>query len=281
MDIPVFLISFNRVTYLSMLVTWLEAHGYSNIQIVDNASTYPPLLDYLRSSPHKVHYLNNNMGHLAVWTCGRFTSELSTSYYIVSDCDILPVEQCPGDAVWHFQQVLEMYPEVTKVGFSLRIDDLPDSYVFKDEVINWEAQYWQKEIAPELFAAPIDTTFALYRPGIYPSQKKWWTALRTGAPYTARHLPWYQNSQELSDEEQYYQRSAEALSTHWSITDVQCIKEQNKLYHKEITTLRKEINSIRKNYFLVNKNPGALLKACVRKPYATLRRALKLSASLK
>ena len=49
-DIPIFVISYNRLTCLKLLVDYLCKHGYvKNIVIIDNASTYAPLLEYLDS----------------------------------------------------------------------------------------------------------------------------------------------------------------------------------------------------------------------------------------
>jgi hypothetical protein len=51
-----------------------------------------------------------------------------------------------------------------------------------------------------LFAAPVDTTLALYRPG-----GRWHlSGMRTGGKYQARHLPWYVDSAHPTQEELYY-----------------------------------------------------------------------------
>ncbi|MEZ5216955.1 MAG: hypothetical protein R2715_10310 [Ilumatobacteraceae bacterium] len=44
----------DRVTPLVQLVDWLERAGVEDIWLIDNASTFEPLLDYLRSTPHHV-----------------------------------------------------------------------------------------------------------------------------------------------------------------------------------------------------------------------------------
>lgn len=232
-NIPLFVIAYNRVAYLERLITWLEVAGYKNIHIVDNASVYPPLLDYLRKSTHHVHRMDRNYGHRVVWDCGQFDAILQNEFYAVTDCDVLPVEDCPAHAVGHFYQVLQQYPNHTKVGFSLKIDDLPDCYSFKQNVIKWENQFWNKTIVDGLFEAQIDTTFALYRPGIYPKDSRWWNAIRTDHPFTARHLPWYQDSSSLSEEERFYQSQLPPKSTHWSVSDPVLLQEQNFLLSRQ------------------------------------------------
>ena len=51
---PIFIQNFNQVSYLRRLIGWLDARGYQNICVIDNNSSYPPLLrfyDELESRP--------------------------------------------------------------------------------------------------------------------------------------------------------------------------------------------------------------------------------------
>ena len=45
-QIPIVINNFNRLGYLKRLIASLESRGYKNIHIIDNNSTYPPLLEY-------------------------------------------------------------------------------------------------------------------------------------------------------------------------------------------------------------------------------------------
>ena len=45
-NIPVFIICRDMVTPLGDLVAWLERNGHQRLILVDNASTYPPLVEY-------------------------------------------------------------------------------------------------------------------------------------------------------------------------------------------------------------------------------------------
>lgn len=240
---PIFIISFNRLGYLQQLVQWLEQAGYTNLHIIDNASTYPPLLRYLAQSPHQVHHMDKNYGHLVLWESGQFDAVIQSQPFVLTDCDVLPAQGCPHDVVAYLAQQLAIYTNKTKVGLSLRIDDLPDHYALKDQVIEWETPFWAHRLpdAP-LFDAAIDTTFAYYRPNIPPSDPKWWRALRTDAPYTAHHLPWYvDSSQPLTEEDLFYQRHVKAMSSQWSTTDAEALKVQNIELMKQINALRAEI----------------------------------------
>ena len=200
-SVPILITCYNRVEALRLLVGWLEAAGHERIVLVDNASTYEPLLAYYDETPHAVHRLGVNAGHLAAWEAGVLGALGVEGAYVVTDCDVVPEDTAPPDAVDHFAELLFRYADVDKVGFGLRIDDLPECYGFRSEVIDWESQFWENELEPGVYRADIDTTFALYRPSARAPSLR---ALRTGPPYVARHLPWYKDSGALSEEDRYY-----------------------------------------------------------------------------
>ena len=243
---PIFLISFNRLEPLRLLVEWLENAGYTNIHIIDNDSTYPPLREYLAGSPHHVHVMDKNYGHLVLWESKQFDELITRQSFVLSDCDVLPDENCPADVVAQLAQILDRYGLFTKVGLSLRIDDLPDQYILKQQVLKWESPFWQHALENgRLFEAAVDTTFAYYRPGIGPDNPAWWRALRTAPPMTARHLPWYSNTSEPTEEELYYQTHLQEKSTMWSITDVKLLKDENIQLQAEVRALKKEMLAMR------------------------------------
>jgi len=200
-DIPVIIINFNRFNYLLQLLNWLENAGMQNIFIIDNASSNAPLLDYYSRTKHHVIRLNVNIGYKAFWDTSIHLW-FSGLPYILTDPDVLPVEECPLDAVRFFQEVLNNYDNINKVGFGLRIDDIPDFYQEKLAVLEWEKKFWEKPISENLYKADIDTTFALYRANSVKQQ--WGKTLRTGGKYQIRHLPWYVHSDFLTEEELFY-----------------------------------------------------------------------------
>lgn len=209
----VFINTRDRVTHLRSLVSWLERAGVQRIVFVDNASTYPPLRDYLAQSPHQVVQLTENLGQLAPWLSGtieRMTGD--HEFFVETDPDVVPDEDCPLDALEHLYEVVYTYPEYVKAGFGLRIDDLPDRYRHAEAVRRWEARFWGEEFQPGLFVAPVDTTFAMYRPRTGTTMVP---ALRTGPPYVARHMPWYADSRRPSREDRYYLRRAKPGINNW------------------------------------------------------------------
>jgi hypothetical protein len=191
--IPVFVNCRDRVTDLKLLVSWLERAGQERITLLDNASTWPPLMEYLHQSPHEVIYLNENLGSRAIWRADLVPDE----WFAYSDPDVVPIEDCPLDAVEHLLDVLQnSQQEIAKVGFGLKIDDAPLS----PKVRAIEEEWWVpwRECGPGLYRAFIDTTFAVHRP----SQRFDFEAIRTAEPYLARHLSWYRT--ELDAEHRYY-----------------------------------------------------------------------------
>lgn len=212
-DIPIIINNFNHYDYLMRLIKSLEKRGYTNIHIIDNDSTYPPLLEYYRRTPHTVYMLGKNLGYQSFWKSGIYKKFINT-YFVYTDPDLELVEECPDNFMQHFYDILQRYPLASKVGFSLKLDDIPDYYPYKNDVLNWEARFWEKEVEPGLFRAPVDTTFALHRPYTKFTRDAADKIYRTGFPYMVRHLPWYINPDKQSENEIFYSRACQT-PTHW------------------------------------------------------------------
>ncbi len=210
---PVIINLRDRITPLLQLISWLEAAGQEEIWLCDNDSTYPPLVEYLKSTRHHVVYNKFNLGKRAPWLSGMVPEIGHGRFFIVTDPDVVPTDECPMDVLKFFKQSLLEHPSVDIVGFSLKLDDLPDHYAHKRDVLAWEHQFWVDQVSSKLYRAPIDTTFAMYRPG---NGHRSGNALRSAPPYEARHMPWYQDSQCLSDEDIYYASRADMMITNWN-----------------------------------------------------------------
>ena len=209
---PIIINNFNRLEYLKRTIGGMKSRGYENIYVIDNASTYEPLLEYYRSEGLRVFYLDQNIGYLSIWRT-KIQHNFIHNHYVYTDSDIEPAEDCPADFVTHFKGLLDRYRDALKVGFGLKIDDLPEHYALRRQVIDHERQFHVDRLPPREFSASIDTTLALYRPTVVGG---WWLpAIRTGEPYVARHLPWYADSSNPTPEELYYQATSTA-STHWT-----------------------------------------------------------------
>lgn len=216
-NFPIYLISFNRLSFLKQSVDWLKKYGYRNINIVDNNSDYPPLLEYLKTCDCNVIRLKKNWGHEVVYKHPRFFFMRNFSFFVLSDPDLTPVSECPADFVEKFVKVMYKYPTFPKVGFSLKIDDLPDTYALKEEVLMWETRLYDNVIEDygvKLYDSKLDTTFAVNAPLIFRSYIKKFSGIRVGFPYQARHLPWY--GEKLSEELNYYLKSIRKDVSNWN-----------------------------------------------------------------
>lgn len=213
-SIPIIINNYNRVTFLRQLIQGLEERGYRNIHILDNQSDYQPLLEWYETCPYEVIKLGKNYGFKAIWESGVY-KRFRHSFYVYTDSDLAIDEDCPEDFMKVFLDILKRYPTTLKAGFGIHIDDIPDHYKMKEEVIKNESRFWQKELEKGVYEAQIDTTFALYRPYCYGPANKHHLMIRTGAPYLLRHLPWYVDMDNLSDEEYYYIHHT-SQSTHWT-----------------------------------------------------------------
>lgn len=212
-SIPIIINNFNRLQCLRILLSKLESYNLNNIIILDNHSTYPPLLEFYATCPYPVHRLDENLGFLALWKSNLYDRLYSNSYYILTDPDVVPDAECPADFIQHFYNLLQKYPALDKVGFNLRIDNLPDHYDRKQQVIEVEQPFWKHPVGGDYYKAPIDTTFCLYRPGV--KGGFWLNSGRTFPPYSALHLPWYDQS-DTPDEETLFYRNQAVYSKNWS-----------------------------------------------------------------
>ena len=228
-SIPIIIISFNQLFYLKQLIEFLKKHKYSNIVIIDNNSTYQPLLNYFETieSTVTIHKLNENLGHLVFWKNKELYKKYSKGYYVITDADIVPVEHCPEDFVLYFKRILDNNSQVTKVGFSLKIDDIPESNPNKQKVIDWESQFWGNICNDGSYNADIDTTFALYKPKYEYKEQAFYKAIRTKNPYYARHGGWYLDVKSLTEEQKFYFVTSNASSS-WKIN------EKGELINKKI-----------------------------------------------
>lgn len=212
--IPIIINNYNRLTYMKKLISSLTERGYHNIYIIDNKSTYKPLLDYYETCPYPVFRLDENVGYMSLWKTEIY-KRFRNSYYVYTDSDMMIDEACPDDFMEKFVDVLNRFPMAQKAGFGIRIDDLPDHFKNKEKVIEHESQFWIRSVGEDVYEAQIDTTFALYRPFCKGKADRYQKTYRTGGRYVIRHLPWYVDSSNLSEEERFYVDTI-IRSTHWS-----------------------------------------------------------------
>lgn len=216
-SIPVIIINYNRLSDLKTLVDFLQKRQHQNIVIVDNKSSYPPLLDYYRQIEEivTIERMDRNYGHLVFWENADLYNKYADGYHIITDSDIIPNENLPLDYVNQLKTILDNN-KVTKVGFALRIDDIPDYYQHKQKVLKWENKYWENPIGKDLYLNELDTTFAIYPPHYKYDMLNFSSAIRVAGDFTAQHRGWYIDSHNLTDEERYYFKTA-SESNSWKL----------------------------------------------------------------
>ena len=200
--IKAFVVNRNLLSTLKSTVEFLQKEERVEIVIFDQCSTYPPLLKWYKTCGLKILYNENNDGPHSIW---RFKEAFNNEYFILADSDCT-YEGIPSDWLNRMSDVL-VNSSAFKVGFSLRIDDLPKHSLSK-HVKNVETQYWQTQNSYG-YVAHIDTTFALYRP----HSGFTYDAIRLAPPYTIKHVMWYLRKDRLSKEWQYYINNASHVST--------------------------------------------------------------------
>jgi hypothetical protein len=213
-DVPIIINNRNRLAFLKLMINQLKSFGYKNIYILDNDSTYPPLLDYYKVVEAEVIFLNKNVGYKALWESDVF-ERFKNNYYVYSDPDVLLQANCPKNFVSILFKHLSNYTWKEKAGCALMIDDISDNIVLKQEIIKWEKPNWEKQLTVNVYDALVDTTLALYKPLAFGNAEEC-AAIRVAGNLTAQHLPWYKNQDELSEEDLYYKNNVAKTSSYWS-----------------------------------------------------------------
>lgn len=201
--IPVYVNTFNRLATTRKLCEQIAALDNAVPIIVDNASTWEPLLDWYQHCSFEVRRLTENYGHHAPWKAG-VVSRPNDGFYCVTDCD-LDLEGVPADLMAVLKRPLTSWqnPPV-KSGVALRIDDLPP---WQTQVKEWESRFWRQRIEGFYYLAPIDTTLAMYRTGTPPriaTKVAGIRSVRAAGDYTSRHVPWYLDPTNLDEENANY-----------------------------------------------------------------------------
>jgi hypothetical protein len=216
---PVFITYRDRFTMLERCVASLVRHGLTNITVIDNDSE-EPIDDTRRVLPSgesvgvKVLRADNGARHLAPWAYGLVPAN---DYYIVMDCDVeidspAYAPEVQVSVADYLRHKLETNPNVVKLGLGIRVDDLlvPSPEHLIEDYLS-ETFVATCPVVSGLRMAPVDTHFAMHRPGT-PN----WPGIcgaRTMFPYLCRHLPWY-NAEWSAEELTYYRRTPEWARTH-------------------------------------------------------------------
>lgn len=217
MALRAFIIFRDRVTYARQCAESLAAAGL-DVCLADHGSTWPAAvawLDEMEAAGTLV--LRRGGGHHPrdLWNWEPFRQACGTGRYIVTDPDAVPSADCPAGWPDVLGGALDR-TSVPKAGLGLRLDRIPEHYQRREQVLSWEAQFWDKPLDGGLFDAIIDTTLAMYRP-LPESPSFSVEAVRTGPPYLADHLAWYEDLEDLSPELRHYHEHADPGISYWTL----------------------------------------------------------------
>lgn len=190
--IPLVIINFDQLTLTKQLIDEIVRKQLNvEIHIIDNMSTYEPLLDYygqmVRLAPGllSIHRLDRNYGHTAMWSCPGIKDHIlgSHTHYILTDPD-LDIRNVPRDVIEvSFEEMGKHSASV--VGLSLDITRYkPEMGIFDYQK---EKAWWSTRLNERCFQALVDTTWGLRTRDAYNFSG---THIRLDSPYTAIHVPW-------------------------------------------------------------------------------------------
>lgn len=224
-NIPLIIPVFNQLTYTRNLINWFRWYYPENkIYIIDNGSTYEPLIDYYKETGayyyNKMYLDNINLltshDNNFIENLRGFLSENIYDYYIISDPDIMPHPNTPPNFLEIFKDAIDN-KGFHRAGFGLITDDLPEELNEREMIIGNESAllnqpipFYFNEKRYDGFKAPLDTTFCLYKRdnGGWSSPMNgndWGNCLRL---FKAHHLGWYVNPNFVNEEMDYYFKSA-------------------------------------------------------------------------
>jgi hypothetical protein len=221
--IPVFINSYNQLTYLRDTIHWFCQNGFRNITVVDNESDHPDLLAYFDSRAFQrratLHRMGVNAGPRRTL---QKMSSLPETYdgFIFTDPDLLLPENPDPMLVTNMFRIGRWYRRL-KVGLAL---DLNPEYIDVDRrvylhrtVQEVERKNWKRELEPGVFKAVIDTTFFLYVPpygphkcfSLHGRRQTRLPSIRVAKEgYAALHRPWLRDGDLNASERNYYTDTA-------------------------------------------------------------------------
>ena len=193
---PLVVISYNNHVYLENTLRQARRFGLSAF-IVDNASDYEQTRTFLETlePDAEVIRLPHDVGYTS-WTRPEIYDRLPDRFFL-TDPDLQWNPSLPADFTRQLDEISLAY-SAQRVGFALDLSD--HTAMFQDadyhngqSIHTWERHFWNRRLtssAHEIYDAPIDTTFHLFD-----KTKPHGMQIRVAGNFTAKHLPWYRESQ--------------------------------------------------------------------------------------
>lgn len=187
----------DRLITTKKLVEDLLERDTNRITIIDNGSTYPPLLEWYNKIASSIDIRKNeNEGYLALFSTGLI-NEIKEEWCFYTDSDIQLNVKMPKN----YQEIMLEYAiklDSKKIGLALDISDIPDYYALKEQVLRNEGGWWLNQVEPNVYKADTDTTFSLIK------KVDQYQSYRISGDFTSKHIPWYFDLNNLPEDEKYY-----------------------------------------------------------------------------
>ena len=211
MEIPVIINNRNFLTWPKAMVERIKEYdGVGEIIIVDNDSTYPPLLEWYATNPCRIERLNDNLGMGAPWA-SEIVKQLNGVPYVLTDPD-MGLEDTPDDTLLYLLDKLNTL-QLDKVGLGLDWQIVEKKSPYYERLNLYEKSRWSNSPVKDGVhtEVQIDTTFALYNVDHY-----FIGGGSTTFPYVARHYPWEFSIEEARNNEEfmYYMDNATSASSY-------------------------------------------------------------------
>jgi hypothetical protein len=215
MTVPIYVPTFNNPTYTRNFLNQVDGLNFSRIIILDNKSTYQPMIDLLAQidSKYEVIRLEENYGPHYILRNPDYYKTLP-DIFSLSDPDV----EFPKNISGNFQEEMiniGIKYRFGKVGFAIEV---PSESEFLELVVNldgklrnmheWEQQFWQNQIdktstGDPIFQTTLDTQFAIYNKEFFSPEERY-KALRIGGKFTSKHLGFYKESIVPKEESDFY-----------------------------------------------------------------------------
>jgi hypothetical protein len=138
-NIPIVILNRDRLYPLIEQVEALHKRNYNNIIVIDNQSTYEPLLEWYKTSGIDVFYnnLTENSCHafrdLVSMNHPKFI-EIISNWYIFNDSDIIPSEGVPDDFIEHLMGYAKNYNKSKVYQKTVHLDLTLNQYGVNNEI---------------------------------------------------------------------------------------------------------------------------------------------------
>lgn len=195
MSIPVIINNCNLLTYPKQMVEYISKFtNVGDIIIVDNSSTYEPLLDWYETNPCTI-IKTNNSSYLTPWHL-ELPQTLKSKYYIVTDPD-LDLSITPIDTLLYLEEKIKYCKKYDKIGLSLKNWNVSELSPYHHFLKSWASVTWNTDSIEDglLTNQQVDTTFAIYSIDNNPRGNSCATYL----PYSVNHIPWDFTSDLIAD----------------------------------------------------------------------------------